>query len=154
MSYQLSWVVPNRVFWLRQQDEVTLENIRNFTREIADYIDVANQVEPHRVLIGIIDMRDADLSSLLRTAISLVVNQISAVIDARIWQAKPGFVTLITNSDRGQFAISLVIKISSQPMTTVADFDEALTVIRAMYPELEAQLVAYQEPDLSVGKSG
>ena len=149
MSYQLSWVIPHRVFWLRQEAEVTLEQIRGFTREIADYIEVANRNTPDAALIGIIDMREADFSSLLRSALSLIVNQISEVVDPRIWKAKPGFVTLIINSERGQLAISLVIKISAQPMTTVATFDEALTIIGAMYPELEATLTTYKEHHLS-----
>ena len=110
------------------------------TKDIADMLAVSYQDAPTNTIIGLVDMSHANLESLLRSAVTVVVKQVSDVIDPRIWQSKPGFTILITGSERAKIMISLVVKISNQPMTSVGSMEEALNIIRSMFPELNEAL--------------
>lgn len=149
MSYQVKWIIENQVLYIQQAGDVSLDDLRASSKLIADHIFSAYAATPENVVIGIVDMSDARFGSLLRAAIPIVVKQVADIIDPRIWDAKPGFTVLVTSSERAKLAISLVIKISAQPLTTVATLDEALTVISAMYPELRTQLESYKLADVS-----
>jgi hypothetical protein len=144
MAYQVYWIIHHHVLHIRFADDLQLDDLRDSSRLIADHIGDAYDNAPQNVITGVVDMSAAHLGSLLRTMLSLLVKQIADVIDPRIWKAKPGFVVLITKSEHAQTAVSLVVKLSSQPMTTVATLDEALTVVGAMYPELQAELDTFR----------
>jgi hypothetical protein len=150
MAYKVSWIVQHRVLYISLSGDIKLDDFRDSSRQIADYMDDAYNSETSDIIIGIIDLTDAKLSLLMRSAIS-VAQDISDVIDARVWKAKPGFVVLVTVSEAAKLLTSLTIRISKQPMTTVGNLDEALMVVRYMYPELGPQLDHYQAGDHSAG---
>jgi hypothetical protein len=150
MSYQVSWIIPNHVLYIRYTDDLTLDDLRDSSRLMMEHLEVAYRDTPQNVITGVVDIREADLGSLFRSIMTVVVKQIADVIDPRIWKAKSGFVILITSSEYAKTAVSLVVKLSSQPMTTVATLDEALTVIASMYPELQTQIEDYKKHHLSV----
>ena len=144
MAYRVFWMIENHIFCTRFSANVLLEDIQQATVEISDYLDAAYANAPENRIIGVIDMQEANISSLLPLTVSVLVNKIADVIDPRIWQAKPGLTVLVTTADRARLVISLVIKLSAQPMTTVGTMDGALAIISAMYPELEQQITDYK----------
>jgi hypothetical protein len=151
MAYQVWWIVENRVLYIRQPLDLTLEDIRDSTRDIADHIEAAYQHNPTPLIIGVLDMREATVDRLMRSALSVAVKNVVDVIDPRVWKAKPGFIILITTSNTVKLLIYPVIKLSSQPITTVATLAEALTVVSYMYPELQTELDDFRKTDLFAG---
>jgi hypothetical protein len=152
MAYQVHWIVENRVLYISLSDQLALADIRESSLQIADLMDEAYKNKASLV-IGIVDMRDANLGSLVRSFVSSAVQEISTAVDSRLWKAKPGFIVMITTSDAAKTLTSLVIRLSSQPLTTVGTLAEAITVVSYMYPELQAQLNAYRDNDSSAEKT-
>jgi hypothetical protein len=150
MAYQVHWIIQNHVLYVGLSGDITLDDFRDSSRQIADYMDVAYQSEASSIIIGIIDLQQAKLGGILRSAIS-AAQDIADVIDARVWKAKPGFVVLITVSEAAKMLTSILIRISKQPMTTVGTMREALMVVRYMYPELQTELDTYQENENPAG---
>jgi hypothetical protein len=150
MAYQVHWIIQNHVIYIALSGDITLDDFRDSSRQIADYMDVAYQSEASSIIIGIIDLQQAKLGGILRSAIS-AAQDIADVIDARVWKAKPGFVVLITVSEAAKMLTSILIRISKQPMTTVGTMREALMVVRYMYPELQTELDTYQENENPAG---
>ena len=146
MAYKVHWIVKYNVLYTSLSGDITLDDFRESTREVADLMDDAYQSGSKNIIIGVIDLTEAKLSMLVRSAVS-VSQDISDVIDPRVWNAKPGFVVLVTVSTSAQMLTSIIIRISKQPMTTVGNLEEALTVVRYMYPELQTQLDGYLEND-------
>jgi len=151
MTYQVWWIVDNRVLYIRQSPDVTLEDIRASTKAIADHIEEAYKQTPSSLIIGILDMRATTVDRIMRSALSAAIKNVVDVIDPRVWKAKPGFLILVTTSNTVKVIIFPVIRLSSQPLTTVATLAEALTVVSYMYPELQSQLDAYRDSDLFAG---
>ncbi len=145
MAYKVLWIVENHVVYVGLSKDVRLEDFRESSKEIADLLEVA-YADGAANIIGIIDLTDARLGALMRSAVS-IAQDISSVIDPRHWEAKPGFVVLITQSEAAKVLTAVIIRISKQPMTTVGTLGEALTVVCSMYPELQAQIDAYQSDD-------
>ncbi|MBZ0280407.1 MAG: hypothetical protein K8L97_06675 [Anaerolineae bacterium] len=143
MAYQVFWIVQNHVLYVSLSGDITLDDFRGVSKKSADYMDAAYASGTSSIIIGIIDLTDANLGKLMRSAVS-AAQDISNVIDARHWKAKPGFVVLITVSDSAKMLTSFIIRISKQPMTTVGTMNEALMVVRYMYPELQTQLDDYR----------
>ncbi|MDX2139261.1 MAG: hypothetical protein SF123_14340 [Chloroflexota bacterium] len=150
MAYHVSWIVRHQVLYISLSDEITLADFRDSTKQIADYMDDAYSTGTTNLIIGIIDLTHAKLGFLMRSAIS-VAQDISDVIDPRHWNAKPGFVVLITVSEAAKLLTSVIIRISKQPMTTVASLNEALAVVCSMYPDLQTQIDTYQASEHSAG---
>lgn len=150
MAYNVFWILEHRVLYISQSEQVTLEDIRLSSREIADSMEEAYK-SGAAFIIGVLDMSSADLSRLLRSVLTTAADEIASVIDPRVWNAKPGFIILITASETARTILSLVVRLSSQPMTTVGTVDEALTVVGYMYPELAAELKAYHHDEHSAG---
>lgn len=149
MPYQVYWMIPDHVMYMKFTGEVSLDDLRDSTQQIADFLASAYKNAPENTIVGMVDMGDARLDSLFWSAMSIVVKQVADVVDPRLWRSKPGFTVLISNSEIAKTAISLVIKISNQPMTSVATLDEAIMTVGAMYPELMEALDAYQREHLS-----
>jgi hypothetical protein len=145
MSYHVSWIIPNHILYIHYTDELLLDDLRASSKLIAEHMETAHEEAPQNIITGVVDIRDADLGSLLRSMLTVVVRQIADVIDPRLWKAKSGFIVLVTGSERARTAVSLVVKLSSQPMTTVGSLDEALTIVGSMYPELQAQIEEYKK---------
>jgi hypothetical protein len=143
MAYHVTWIIEHHVLYVSLSGDMSLDDFRGVSKQSADYMDDAYASGTSGIIIGIIDLTDANLGILMRSALS-VAQDISNVIDSRHWKAKPGFVVLITVSDSAKMLTSFIIRISKQPMTTVGTMDEALTVVRYMYPELQSQLDDYQ----------
>lgn len=150
MAYNVFWIVEHRVLYISESGQVTLEDIRLSTQEVAAAMEEAYQ-SGAALIIGVLNVRHADLSRLIRSALTTTIDEIASVIDPRLWKAKPGFIILITTSETAKTLLSLVVRLSSQPMTTVGTVDEALTVVSYMYPELAAELKAYRHDDRSAG---
>lgn len=153
MAYQVLWIVEHRVLHISLSGQLTLDDFRDSSREIADYLDHAYQ-SGARLVIGIVDVREAALGQLLHSVLSTTVEEISTAVDSRLWKAKPGFIVLVTTSESAKALTSLVIRLSSQPLTTVATLAEALMVVSYMYPELQAQLDSYRDNNPFAGKAG
>lgn len=151
MAYNVHWIVRHHVLYVSLSEDITLDDFRGVSKQSADYMDEAYNSGSSNIIIGIIDLTNARMGMLMRSAVSLA-QDISDVIDKRHWEAKPGFVVLITQSEAAKLLTSIVIRVSRQPMTTVGSLDEALMVVRYMYPELQAQLETYmQENSHSAG---
>ncbi|MFN8529810.1 MAG: hypothetical protein U0670_14490 [Anaerolineae bacterium] len=150
MAYNVFWIVEHRVLYIDESEQITLEDIRLSTRETAAAMDEAYQ-SGAALIIGILNVSHADLSRLMRSVVTTTVDEIASVIDPRLWKAKPGFIILITASETAKMLLSLVIRLSSQPMTTVGTVEEALTVVSYMYPELADALKSYRHDDRSAG---
>lgn len=146
MAYEVSWIVQHHVLYTRFLDEITLDDFRGVSTAAADMLDLAYASDSSGIIIGIVDLSNASLGPLLRYA-TAVVKDISSMIDPRVWKAKPGFVVLITVSETAKLVTSLIIHISKQPMTTVGSIEEALTVVRSMYPELSTLFDADRHDD-------
>lgn len=138
MPYQVAWIVEYQVLYVREYGEVTLDDIRDSTRIVADEMDTA-YASATPLVIGIVDLRDSRFGVSVRV-LAGGVQHIANVVDPRLWKAKPGFVVLITTGEAAKYITSLVIALSKQPMTSVGTLEEALMVVRSMYPELVAQL--------------
>ncbi len=143
MAHRVFWIIEDRVLNTSMFDEITLDDFRESSAQIADMMDAAYSRANSGIIIGIIDLTGARFGTLMRSALT-VTQEISTVIDARLWHAKPGFVILITTSDLAKLLTSVIIKISRQPMTTVGTRDEALTVVCYMYPEMQGQIDTYR----------
>ena len=146
MPYQLFWVIKDRVFYENQTGKVTASEIHDLTIQIADYLDDAYQ-RNHGIVIGILDMREANLSNLVQSHTPAGIRQITDAIDPRIWKVKKGFTVLITNRTHVKMVISLITMLVSQPITTVGNFDEALDVAATMYPDLRVELEMWKGAD-------
>lgn len=149
MAHQVDWIAKYHVLSIRYTGSITLDDIHASTVEVADHLTEAYQNAPDHLIIGVVDMQDTGLGQVIRSVLPTVARRISEIIDPRIWKAKPGFVILITTSETAKLLISLIIRLYSQPMTTVASLDEALNVIRHMYPDLEPLLL----PDAESGET-
>lgn len=154
MAYQVSWIVQNRVLYIKLSGDITLEDFHSSTRQIADYMEDAYSSDSSGMIIGIVDLRASGFGQLMRSILSTLAQEIAAVIDSRLWKAKPGFIILITTSDAAKLLTSMIIRLSTQPMTTVGTLAEALTVVSYMYPELQSQLDIYQESQQSAENIG
>lgn len=143
MAYQVYWIIQNHVIYVSLSGDITLDDFRESSKQIADYMDIATSQGASNIIIGIVDLTDAKLGFLVRSTMSGAPD-ISDMIDPRHWKAKPGFVVLITMSEAAKLLTSIIIRISRQPMTTVATLKEALLVVRYMYPELQTELEAYE----------
>ncbi len=150
MAYKVFWIVENHVIYVSLSADITLDDFRHSSKQIADYMDEAYRTGTTDIIIGIVDLTEARLGPLMRSALS-VAPEISNVIDPRHWQAKPGFVVLVTLSDAAKLLTSLIIRISRQPMTTVGSLKEALMVVRYMYPDLAEQIATYEDKHASSG---
>ncbi|MBK8020896.1 MAG: hypothetical protein IPK19_05570 [Chloroflexi bacterium] len=151
MAYRVEWIVQDRVLYMREYDAVQLEDIRDISQRAADLLEAAYR-SGARLVIGIVDLSDARFE----TSLPLFrhgLEEIAAAVDPRMWKAKPGFVVLITTTEAARDITSFVISTSKQPLTTVETLDEALLVVRYMYPELQAQLDAYRDRHLSLGNA-
>lgn len=146
MAYKVHWIIPHQVLYVSLLGDITLDDFRNVSKQSADYMDDAYSSGASDIIIGIIDLTEAKLAMLLRSTLS-ISQDISDVIDKRHWQAKPGFVVLVTLSETAKLLTSFVIRVSKQPMTTVGSMEEALMVVRYMYPELQTKLDAYPTDD-------
>jgi hypothetical protein len=153
MSYQVFWIVENHVLYISLSGDVTLDDFRDSSKHIADHMDAAYSSGSSDIIIGIIDLREAALAMLLRSVISAAAQAIADVIDPRIWNAKPGFTVLITTSEAAKMLTSIIIRLTSQPMTTIGTLAEALTVVSYMYPELQTQLDVYRDNHQSAGST-
>jgi hypothetical protein len=143
MAYRVDWIVPQRVIYINLHDDITIADFRDSSKLIADYLDEAYAQQTANPIVGVVDLTHAKLGFLMRSAIS-VAQDISDVIDPRHWNAKPGFVVLITMSEAAKLLTAVIIRISKQPMTTVASLGEALAVVRSLYPDLNTQIDSYQ----------
>src|SRR5690242_10896336 len=123
MPYHVSWLVQDRVLYDRKWDDITPEEIRALNRQIADTLHQAYQ-KKLGIVIAILDMRDANLSHLMQSHSPAGIRRITDAIDPRIWKVKQGFTILITARKHVKVVISLITKVSAQPMTTVESFDE------------------------------
>lgn len=124
-----------------------MDDFRASSKIIADNMDSAYKSEVQGIIIGIVDLQEASLARLMRTIMTALVQEIASVIDPRIWDAKPGFTILITTSETAKLLTSLIIRLSSQPMTTVGTLAEALMVVSYMYPELQPLLDAHADAE-------
>lgn len=154
MSYQAFWIIKHRVLYNQLAGDITLDDFRGISKETADLITDAYTSLPGQMVIGVIDIREANLGQFLRLAMTAAVQNIADVIDSRVWKAKSGFVILITTSQSAKVITGMVIRLSAQPMTTVATLDEALTVVSYMYPELQAELNTFKTTDLFTKSTG
>ncbi|MDX2075910.1 MAG: hypothetical protein SFZ02_05730 [bacterium] len=143
MAYDVHWIVKYQVIYVGLLDDITLDDFRDSSKQIADYMDEAYSQEVTHKIIGVIDLTHAKLGTLMRFTLS-AAQDIANVIDPRNLKAKPGFTILVTVSEVAKLITGLVIRLSRQPMTTVATLDEALNVVGNMYPELKIQLTTYQ----------
>jgi hypothetical protein len=143
MAYDVHWIVKYQVIYIGLLDDISLDDFRDSSKEIADYLDEAYSQEVTHKIIGVIDLTHAKLGTLMRFTLS-AAQDIANVIDARNLQAKPGFTILVTVSEVAKLITGLVIRLSKQPMTSVASLDEALNVVANMYPELKIPLNNYQ----------
>jgi hypothetical protein len=153
MAYKVLWIVEHRILHISLSGHLTVDDIRESSKQINDYLDEAYKRQASLV-IGIVDLREASLEQLVRSFISTAVQEIASAVDSRLLKAKPGFIVLITSSESAKTITSLVIRLSSQPLTTVGTLGEALTVVSYMYPELQAQLESYRDNDPLAGKAG
>lgn len=153
MAYDVSWIIENHVLYIHYQGEVSLQDVRESTRDVVDLIEAAYEQHPENAVIGVVDLTEASLNQILWTTLSVVVKQVTDVLDPRIGRLKTGFAVVITGSERVKTVISLLLRLFSQPLTTVASLNEALTVIESMYPEFAAQLERYRENNISAGSS-
>jgi len=154
MAYDVSWIIENHVLYIHYQGKVSLDDIRQSTRQVVDWVEAVYEQNPENTVIGVVDLTEANLNQILwTTTLNIIVKQVKDVIDPRITRLKTGFVALITDSERARTVISLLLRLFSQPLTTIASLDEALTVIASMYPELAAQLEHYRENHISAGTS-
>ena len=147
MSWQVYWIIENSVLYGNLSGNVTLEGIQGISTEIADNVEESQKREPQNVTIGIVDMREARIDMVVRALASARLHKIFDAVDARVWRFKPGFTVLIRSGDYVSMLVSVIIRISNQPMTTVGSLEEALEVITSMYPELSAQLDSYAQTD-------
>lgn len=147
MSYQVVWILPYQVLYIQEEGRLELDDIRDSTRLVAEHMMDAQDKAPENTIIGIVDMQNASVNKLLRNALPLTIQSLSDVIDPRLWKLKQGFVVLITTSQSAKVIISLLIRLSAQPLTTVANFDEALAIIISMYPELATPLNEFKATD-------
>ncbi|MEQ8673698.1 MAG: hypothetical protein RLP44_11965 [Aggregatilineales bacterium] len=147
MSWQVYWIIENSVLYGNLSGNVTLEGIQGISTEIADHVEEAQKRKPQNVTIGIVDMREARIDMVVRALASARLHKIFDAVDARVWRFKPGFTVLIRSGDYVSMLVSVIIRISNQPMTTVGSLEEALEVITSMYPELSAQLDSYAQTD-------
>lgn len=152
MAYKVAWIVPHHVLYTSLSEDVRLEDFRESSRLTGDMMDEAYASGSASIIIGIIDLTHARMSQLMRSVITSA-QEIYDQIDPRMWTAKPGFVVLVTVSESAKLLTSLVIRISKQPMTTVGTLEEAMMVVRYMYPELQEQLDEYLNSDRQVGTS-
>ena len=152
MPTKVFWIVRDRVIYMCASGDVTLNDIGDMTQSVADHMDEA-YLNRATLIVGMVDLREANLSSVMRSVLSTSVSEISNVIDSRLWKAKPGFIVLLRTSDAAKTIISLIVQISKQPMTTVGTLSEGLTVVSYMYPELQEQLNAYRDGLRSAGTS-
>jgi hypothetical protein len=152
MPYQVMWLVRDRVLYESQSGDVTLDEIRELTTQIADLLDIAYTKFPGSI-VAILDMREANLSHLVESHTPAGIRRIAEAIDPRIWKARKGFTILITSRTHVQIVISLITKVFSQPITTVGSFDEALEVATTMYPELRGVLEGWWGGDPSVERT-
>ena len=150
MPYQLFWVIKDRVFYDNQTGDVTAQEIHELTTRIGNYLDDAYQ-RNSGIVIGILDMREANLSNLVQSHTPAGIRHITDAIDPRIWKVKKGFTILITNQSHVKIIISIITMLVSQPITTVASFDEALEITANMYPELRKDLEVWKGVDPLVG---
>ena len=154
MTYQVSWVIEDHVLYIHYSGNISLDDIRQSTRDVVDLIEAIYEQHPENTAIGVVDLTEANLNQILwTTTLSIVVKQVTDVIDPRITRLKTGFAVLITGSERARTVISLLLRLFSQPLTTVASLDEALTVIEAMYPKLGERLSHYRENHISAETS-
>jgi hypothetical protein len=154
MTYDVSWIIENHVLYIHYQGEVSLGDIRQSTRDVVDWVEAVYEQNPENTVIGVVDLTEANLNQILwTTTLNIIVKQVKDVIDPRITRLKTGFVALITDSERARIVISLLLRLFSQPLTTVASLDEALAIIDSMYPELAEQLEHYRENHISAGTS-
>jgi hypothetical protein len=144
MAYQVFWVIQHRVLYIQLAGEITIDDFRYSSVEIGDAITEAYEQSLGNMVIGIVDLQQANLGRFLRLAMTTAVKTIADAIDPRCWQAKPGFTVLITSSQSARMITSLVIRMTSQPLTTVATLGESLTVVSYMYPELQEQLDTFK----------
>ena len=147
MSWQVYWIIEDNVLYGNLSGNVTLEGIQGISKEIADQVEEAQKRKPENVTIGIVDMREARIDMVVRALASARLHKIFDAVDARVWRFKPGFTVLIRSGDYVSMLVSVIIRISNQPMTTVGSLEEALEVITSMYPELGAQLDSYAQTD-------
>lgn len=143
MSHQVYWVIEDHVLYASQYGNISLESIHDISKDIADIVEASHQRAPDNVTIGIVDMREVRVDMVIRALASASIHKIFDVVDPRVWKFKPGFTVLITASDYVSMLVSIIIKISNQPMTTVGSLEEAIEVIKSMYPELTKQLDSY-----------
>jgi hypothetical protein len=145
MSYRVFWIVEHHVLYIRLSGHIGLDDFHDSSKHIADLMDEAYAKDTANIIIGVIDLRDASLGMLVRSAITASAQTIADVIDPRVWKARPGFTILITTSDAARMLTSIIIRLTTQPMTTVGTLAEALMVVSYMYPELQTQLTAYTD---------
>ncbi len=145
MAHDVYWMIENHVIYTKYTGEITLDDIRGSTQMIADLLEGAYANAPHNTIIGVVDTHEGVLTSMLRAAVSMVVQQVADVIDKRVWKAKPGFTVLITTNQHAKMIIALLVRLANNPMTTVETLDEALMVIGTMYPELADQIEALND---------
>jgi hypothetical protein len=150
MAYQVDWIVRHHILYITFTGDITLEDFQQSSKIISDEMDAAYAADASGIIIGIVDLREASLGRLLRLGVA-AAQDISGVLDPRVWKAKPGFVVLITLSDTARLLTSILIKLSKQPMTTVGTMPEALTVVSYMYPELQSRLDAFRDSQPSAG---
>jgi len=153
MAYHVSWIIEDHVLYIDYKGEVSLDDVRGSTHDVVDLIEGTYRRKPESIVTGVVDLQGASLRTILWTTLNIVVKQVNDVIDPRIRDLKTGFAVLITGSERAKTVISLLLRLFSQPLTTVASLDEALTVIEAMYPKLEERLGNYRENHISAETS-
>jgi hypothetical protein len=154
MAYQVSWIVQHNVLYIGLSGEIALDDFRGASAQIAGLMDDAYASGSSSMIIGLVDLHDAHVKHLLRAVIGTLVQEIAAVIDPRLWQARPGFIILITTSDTAKLLSSLILRLTTQPLTTVGTLNEALTVVSYMYPELLPQLDAFRDGQQPTGDPG
>ncbi len=140
MPHTINWVLNNRIIYIRYQGLIILDDVQESSKCIADKLFDGYKSKSENRIIGIIDICEANLESIFGLGISIATKQLTEVMDPRIFKAKPGFCVLITNSEIAKTVVSIIIKVASQPMTTVATLAEAKNNIIAMYPELKEYL--------------
>lgn len=146
MSYQVFWIIENQVLYDNQSGDVTVDEIRALSAEIADMLEDAYQ-QNRGFVVAILDMREANVTKLLQTHTPAGIRHVTDALDPRIWKMKKGFTILITNRAHVKIIISLITMLVSQPITTVASFDEAIEITANMYPELRETLQTWKGAD-------
>lgn len=139
MPYKTSWIIKYRLILQQITGELDPSDISNLTATLADFIEEA-QAQGYTNLPAIFDMREMEGELPEQTFTSIEMEEFISTLDPRLLNIKRGFLILITPNKKVSSYVSIINQIFAQPMTTVQTMEEALDIIRSMYPKLSKLL--------------